>query len=43
MLIFDAVIYIEDRHFGNFSVLMHSRNAEIFVAAPVFDKYYYIT
>lgn len=38
MLIFDAVIYNEDRHFGNFGVLMDSRNTKIFAAAPVFDN-----
>lgn len=38
MLVFDAVIYNEDRHFGNFGVLMDSRTCKIFDAAPIFDN-----
>ena len=38
MLVFDAVIYNEDRHFGNFGVLMDSRTCKIKGAAPIFDN-----
>lgn len=38
MLVFDAVIYNEDRHYSNFGVLMDSRNCNIFAAAPIFDN-----
>ena len=38
MLVFDAVIYNEDRHFGNFGVLMDSHTCKIFAAAPIFDN-----
>lgn len=38
MLVFDAVILNEDRHFGNFGILMDSRTCEIKGAAPVFDN-----
>lgn len=38
MLVFDAVIYNEDRHFGNFGVLMNSHSCKIFDAAPIFDN-----
>ena len=38
MLVFDAVIYNEDRHFGNFGVLMDSHTCQIKGAAPVFDN-----
>ena len=38
MLVFDALIYNEDRHFGNFGVLMDSRTCEITGAAPIFDN-----
>ena len=38
MLVFDAVIYNEDRHFGNFGVLMESRTGRIYAAAPIFDN-----
>ena len=38
MLIFDAVILNEDRHFGNFGVLMDSHTCKIKGAAPVFDN-----
>lgn len=38
MLVFDAVIYNEDRHFGNFGVLRSSRTGEVLGAAPIFDN-----
>lgn len=38
MLVFDAVIYNEDRHFGNFGVLRDNRTGKIIGAAPVFDN-----
>lgn len=38
MLVFDAVIYNEDRHFGNFGVLRDNRSGEILKPAPIFDN-----
>lgn len=38
MLAFDAVIYTEDRHLGNFGVLRDNRSGEVTGAAPVFDN-----
>lgn len=38
MLVFDAIIYNEDRHFGNFGVLRDDHSGEIIGAAPVFDN-----
>lgn len=38
MLVFDALIYNEDRHFGNFGVLMESQTGRIYAAAPIFDN-----
>ena len=38
MLVFDAVIYNEDRHFGNFGVLRDNHSGKIIGAAPVFDN-----
>lgn len=38
MLVFDAVIYNEDRHFGNFGVLRDNRSGEILGMAPIFDN-----
>lgn len=38
MLVFDAVIYNEDRHFGNFGVLRDNRSGKIIGPAPVFDN-----
>ena len=38
MLVFDAVIYNEDRHFGNFGILRDNRSGAILGAAPVFDN-----
>lgn len=37
MLVFDAVIYNEDRHFGNFGILRNEHSGEIIGAAPAFD------
>lgn len=38
MLVFDAVIYNEDRHFGNFGVLRDNHTGEITRSAPIFDN-----
>lgn len=38
MLVFDAVICNEDRHFGNFGILRDSRSGEITAPAPIFDN-----
>jgi hypothetical protein len=38
MLVFDALVYNEDRHFGNFGVLRDNRTGEITGPAPVFDN-----
>lgn len=38
MLVFDAVIYNEDRHFGNFGVLRDNHSGAITGAAPIFDN-----
>lgn len=38
MLVFDAVIYNEDRHFGNFGVLRDNRTGEVTGPAPIFDN-----
>ena len=38
MLVFDALIYNEDRHYGNFGVLMESKTGRIYAAAPIFDN-----
>ena len=38
MLVFDAVIYNEDRHFGNFGVLRDNRTGSVLGAAPIFDN-----
>lgn len=37
MLVFDAVIYNEDRHFGNFGILRNNRTGAILTPAPLFD------
>ena len=37
MIVFDAVIYNNDRHFGNFGVLVDSRANKIIAPAPLFD------
>lgn len=38
MLVFDAVIYNEDRHFGNFGVLRDNHTGNIISPAPIFDN-----
>ena len=38
MLVFDAVIYNEDRHFGNFGILRDNRSGKVLGAAPIFDN-----
>ena len=38
MLVFDAVIYNEDRHFGNFGVLRDNHTGRILAPAPLFDN-----
>lgn len=38
MLVFDAVIYNEDRHFGNFGLLRDNHTGEITAPAPIFDN-----
>lgn len=38
MLVFDALIYNEDRHFGNFGLLRDNRTGEIIEPAPIFDN-----
>jgi hypothetical protein len=37
MLVFDALIYNDDRHFGNFGVMRDNRTGEITRPAPLFD------
>lgn len=38
MLVFDALICNEDRHFGNFGVLRDNRSGRIMAPAPIFDN-----
>lgn len=38
MLVFDALIYNEDRHFGNFGVLRDNHTGNILAPAPIFDN-----
>lgn len=38
MLVFDAVIYNEYRHFGNFGVLRDNHSGAVIGAAPIFDN-----
>lgn len=38
MLVFDAVIYNEDRHFGNFGVLRDNHTGKVISPAPIFDN-----
>lgn len=38
MLVFDAVIYNEDRHFGNFGILRDNHTGQIIGPAPIFDN-----
>lgn len=40
MLVFDAVILNEDRHFGNFGLLVDSHTNKIIAPAPIFDNGY---
>jgi len=37
MIVFDALIYNTDRHYGNFGLLVNSKTNEIIAAAPLFD------
>lgn len=37
MIVFDALIYNTDRHFGNFGVLVNSKTNKIIAPAPLFD------
>ena len=38
MLVFDALIYNEDRHFGNFGLLRNNKTGDITAPAPIFDN-----
>lgn len=38
MLVFDAVILNEDRHFGNFGLLVDSNTNQLIAPAPIFDN-----
>ncbi|MCL2146965.1 MAG: hypothetical protein FWH52_04065, partial [Synergistaceae bacterium] len=38
MLVFDALIYNEDRHFGNFGLLRDNRTGKVISPAPIFDN-----
>jgi len=38
MLVFDALIYNEDRHFGNFGLLRDNHTGKIIAPAPIFDN-----
>lgn len=38
MLVFDALVYNEDRHFGNFGVLRDNHSGKIIAPAPIFDN-----
>jgi hypothetical protein len=38
MLIFDALTYNEDRHFGNFGLLRDNHSGKITAPAPIFDN-----
>ena len=37
MIVFDAVIFNADRHYGNFGFLVNSKTNEIIAPAPLFD------
>ena len=37
MIVFDALIYNTDRHYGNFGLLVNSKTNEIIATAPLFD------
>ena len=38
MLVFDALVYNEDRHFGNFGILCDNHSGDIKAPAPIFDN-----
>lgn len=38
MLVFDALIYNEDRHYGNFGLLRDNHTGKIAAPAPIFDN-----
>lgn len=38
MLVFDALVYNEDRHFGNFGVFRDNHTGKIVAPAPIFDN-----
>ena len=38
MLVFDALVYNEDRHFGNFGILRDNHSGKIIAPAPIFDN-----
>ena len=38
MLVFDAVIVNEDRHYGNFGILRDNHSGEVVAPAPIFDN-----
>lgn len=38
MLVFDALIYNEDRHFGNFGMMVDNKTNTPYALAPVFDN-----
>lgn len=38
MLVFDAVVYNEDRHFGNFGILRDNCTGAVLGPAPIFDN-----
>lgn len=38
MFVFDAVIYNEDRHFGNFGLLRDNHTGKLIASAPIFDN-----
>ena len=38
MLVFDALTYDEDRHFGNFGLLRSNHTGKIIAPAPIFDN-----
>lgn len=37
MIVFDALIYNEDRHFGNFGMMVDNKNNKPYAFAPLFD------
>ncbi len=38
MLVFDSVIYNDDRHLGNFGFMRNNKTGEILRPAPIFDN-----